>query len=156
MVYQITDRKLTWWCSRCDRRVPLGMPGLRTTSDRHGSSLAECPSCRSFTMIKVVEQRSGPAQTTAVESAEKLRALELQIRHHLTMSHNGCLPCELVFTKGTVLGGLTIVAVVPGQTRAVHLTNADLALDFSDLVEKAVEDVGFAVYVLLEEDQGDV
>lgn len=92
-----------------------------------------------------------PLQVTAAGISE-LRALEIEVVERIRSDRGGELPVRIVSRENEVMAGYVFTASVPGQTRSVTVGKNDLSLSHVALVEKLVDELKYAIYLLLDED----
>lgn len=84
------------------------------------------------------------------------RILEIQVLQQVAARHGGLIPVKLRFAESAVMQGVSITAEVPGQIRTVMVTGSQLRAIGSQQVQEAiVDEVCFAIFLLLDKDEDD-
>lgn len=94
---------------------------------------------------------SPPPQLTATGLSE-LRALEIEVVERIRSDRGGELLVKITSKESDVMSGYVFTASIPGQTRSVTVTAKQLKLPHKDLVEYIVDELKYAIYLLLDED----
>jgi hypothetical protein len=87
-----------------------------------------------------------------------IRASELAILAKLAQRYDGgVIPVRLSMYENLALYGYNIKASIPGQSREVFIPHRDIVLSMTnaDILERIVEEIAFAIFLLMDEDEDD-
>lgn len=81
-------------------------------------------------------------------------AVRIFVEQEVMKRYNGSIPARIDFVESPVFAGFSIEVKIPGQSRVVHVTPKQINnLSDTSVLEEIADDVKYALYLLLDEDE---